>query len=103
LPGYWVHNLEHGAVVLLYRCPDGCPDLVAQLRELYASLPAGRNTPGGEPRLLALPYVDMNHRIAVIAWGEILELEQLDRGRILEFYDTHIDRGPECRDLRCPA
>ena len=25
-PGSWVHNLEHGYVVVLYRCPDGiCP------------------------------------------------------------------------------
>ena len=23
-PGYWVHNLEHGAVVLLYRCEGDC-------------------------------------------------------------------------------
>src|SRR5690242_14376423 len=22
----WVHNLEHGGIVLLYNCPTGCPD-----------------------------------------------------------------------------
>ena len=25
-PEYWVHNLEHGYVVVLYNCPAGCPD-----------------------------------------------------------------------------
>src|SRR5438874_915571 len=33
--GYWVHSLEHGYVVLLYNCPNGCPDTVQQLRQFY--------------------------------------------------------------------
>src|SRR5262249_21967706 len=27
----WIHNLEHGYVVLLYNCPTGCPDIVDKL------------------------------------------------------------------------
>lgn len=29
--GYWLHDAEHGAIVLLYNCPSGCPDIVAGL------------------------------------------------------------------------
>src|SRR4051812_24518051 len=29
--GYWVHDLEHGAVVFAYRCDAGCPELAAAL------------------------------------------------------------------------
>ena len=29
--GYYVHNAEHGGIVLLYRCDDGCPDVVDSL------------------------------------------------------------------------
>ena len=29
--GYWLHDAEHGAIVLLYNCPTGCPDIVAGL------------------------------------------------------------------------
>jgi hypothetical protein len=101
-PGYWVHNLEHGAVVLLYRCPQGCPELVGQVKELYAGLPLGSNARGGAPRLLAMPYSDMDHTIAVIAWGHLLELDRLDREQIVAFYETYLDRGPECRNLSCP-
>jgi hypothetical protein len=101
-PGYWVHNLEHGAVVLLYRCVEPCPELVGQLRELYKSLPPGRNARSGSGRILATPYPDMDHLIAVIAWGRILELDQFEPNRILAFYEAWIDRGPECRELRCP-
>lgn len=102
LPGYWVHNLEHGAIVLLYNCPQGCPDLVAQTQALYPDLPAGRNAPSSAPRLLALPYQDMDHRLAVVAWDHLLELDQFDRGVIVAFYQRYLDRGPECIDLHCP-
>jgi hypothetical protein len=100
--GNWVHNLEHGAIVVLYNCPDGCPDLVAQLKELHANLPKGRNARGGVARMLAVPYADMDHRIAVTAWGRLLELDQFDADQIQRFYEAYIDRGPECQNLSCP-
>ena len=101
-PRLWVHNLEHGAVVLLYNCPQGCPDLVQQIRELHTSLPRGRNAETGVPRMLAMPYTDMDSRIAVVAWGWLLALDQFDATQITKFYDARIDRGPECVNLRCP-
>jgi hypothetical protein len=100
-PGKWVHNLAHGAVVLAYNCPGGCPDLVARMRDLHAELPLGRNARHGVARLLATPYADMDHRIAVIAWGEVLELDELDREQIRAFFEAHLDRGPECVELVC--
>src|SRR3712207_4694887 len=102
-PRTWVHNLEHGAIVLLYNCPEGCPDLVQQIRELHNSLPRGRNARSGVPRMLALPYTDMDSRIAVVAWGWLLELDQFDAAQITKFYDARIDRGPECVNLQCPS
>ena len=102
-PRTWVHNLEHGAIVLLYNCPEGCPDLVQQIRELHNTLPRGRNARSGVPRMLALPYTDMDSRIAVVAWGWLLELDQFDAAQITKFYDARIDRGPECVNLQCPS
>jgi len=29
-----VHNLEHGGIVIEYNCPDACPDLVQQLKDV---------------------------------------------------------------------
>ena len=101
-PGNWVHNLEHGAVVLLYNCPEGCPELVQQVRALHSSLPLGRNARRGVPRMLALPYTDMDSRIAVVAWGYLLELNEFDAEQIRRFYEARIDRGPECQNLACP-
>ena len=102
LPGYWVHNLEHGAVVLLYKCPDACPDLLAQLRGLYDNIPRGQNQRHSAPRLLITPYSDQDNLLAIVAWGHKLELNSLDTPRLMDFYDRFVDRGPECRNFSCP-
>jgi hypothetical protein len=101
-PGNWIHNLEHGWVVILYNCPSGCPDLVQQLKDLYPTLPLGKNSRGAMPRALILPYTDMDHKIAVVAWGWKLELDDFDADQITRFYEQRIDRGPECQNLSCP-
>jgi hypothetical protein len=102
LPRTWVHNLEHGAVVLLYHCPRGCADLVARIDILAARLRPDRNNPDGTARLLAMPETDMDHLVAVIAWGHLRELDEFDEGRIADFYATFVDQGPECRARICP-
>ena len=101
-PGHWVHNLEHGAVVILYRCDGPCPDLIDGLGGLYASLPPNRNSPSGRPRLLAVPHPGLPAPLAMVAWGESVLLDRFDAEGIRDFYDRTIDRGPECRTLRCP-
>ena len=101
-PGVWLHNLEHGAVVVLYNCPSACPDLVAGLTRVYASLPLDPNARTASPRLLIVPYTDMDHRIAVAAWNQLIEFDELDAAAITDFYVTVVNRGPECINLRCP-
>jgi len=100
--GNWLHNLEHGAVAILYNCPSVCPELVQQLKDLYPQLPVGRNAVRGQARALILPYTDMDRKIAVVAWGWMLELDEYDQDQIISFYDARIDRGPECQNFRCP-
>lgn len=100
--GTWIHNLNDGAIVLLYSCPRDCPDVVARIAALYARLPPDHDPVQESPRLLALPYPDLNHPIAVVAWDHLLELDTVDQGRIVDFYNRYIDRGPACVNLRCP-
>lgn len=88
----WVHNLEHGGIVLLYHCPTPCPDLVRQLRLVYATFPSSKH---GHVKLLITPYPKLRTRLAILAWTWLDELEELDRDRLLRFYKTHVDRGPE--------
>jgi hypothetical protein len=81
----WVHNLEHGAVVYLYHCPDGCDAEVATLTELVEE----------RPRALLTPYTGLSTRFAIVAWGYRLESDDLDRAAFEAFYDAHVDHAPE--------
>jgi hypothetical protein len=92
--GYWVHNLEHGDIVVLYNCgPEGCPELTAKLKALFDKAPK-RRCP--QSKMLILPYLQgMTTPISVIAWGKQLDLAEYDEEAILNFYKRYEDRGPE--------
>ena len=92
-PGYWVHNLEHGAIVLLYTCTDDCEQVRSDINRVYASLPDGAF---GEVKLLATPYEgDFGSRFMLIAWNWQEPFDEFDTGRIERFYREFLDRGPE--------
>ena len=93
--GFWVHNLEHGAIVVLYRCPGGvspCPEVTNRLQELYDKAPLGKY---GEVKLVASEYPRLETPLALLAWNRIEELESYDEARMLRFYEAYLDRGPE--------
>jgi hypothetical protein len=89
-PGRWVHMLEHGAVAVLYR-PDLCDDTcVAQLGQIFDQAPKS-SLVGGIRHLVITPYQDMDHPIAVVAWGYIDEMDQVDKDRILADIKAKMD------------
>lgn len=92
-PGYWVHNLEHGAVAVLYNCPSGCPDLVNDLRQAFVNLPRSRTF--NRVKLVATPHANMPSQIAFVAWGRVEEYDRFDYDKLLRFYNTYVDKGPE--------
>jgi hypothetical protein len=91
--GRWVHNLEHGGIVILYQCPTACPELVKQLEDFYATAP--QSASWKEVKLVVTPYDKMEHQLAIVAWDWIDEMDAFDRDRLLKFYKAHLDRGPE--------
>lgn len=95
-PEQWVHNLEHGGIVILYNCPGGCDDLQKKLttyvNDLVPAEPAF-----GEYKIVMSPYGEGmgGHQVAVLAWDWIEFLDGYDQAKITEFYEAHVDRGPE--------
>lgn len=83
-----VHNLEHGGVVVHYNCPDGCPELVQQLKDLVGQY---RSKVILAPR----PNRDVPHRITLSAWTWLDGFDDFDAERIRAFIAAHKDRGPE--------
>lgn len=94
-PGNWLHNLEHGGIVILYRCADSeeCGQIASRLRSEVAD--AARPGASGQVKIVATPYQDMDTPFTVVAWRRTLPLEGFDAEQMLAFYDRYVDRGPE--------
>jgi hypothetical protein len=96
--GYWVHDLEHGAVVLTYQCDDaGCADEVAaaqQVMDDVADDPICSGT-GVNHRLVMTPDPRLDVRFAASAWGWTLRADCFDPVAFGAFIDAHYGQGPE--------
>ncbi|MCY3912462.1 MAG: DUF3105 domain-containing protein [Chloroflexi bacterium] len=90
--GLWVHNLEHGAIALLYRCDTDCDEVVSQLEAIHEDLPDGAF---GEVKLIALPYAGLVPKYMLVAWHWQEPMDSFDPDRVREFYRDFVDRGPE--------
>src|SRR5688572_5843097 len=95
--GYWVHSLEHGAVVFTYNCPDGCPDEVAQVESIIASLSVDpRCVPYDLDRQVILtPDPLLDTRWAMSSWGHTLRADCIDEAAFRDFYEANVAHGPE--------
>ena len=104
IPQGWVHNLEHGALVLLYKgsSAGATPAGQQQLQAFYDTFP---NSPvcniqkGTTTGPLIARFDQMATDYSAIVWGRVLPLDTLDFNAILSFYDTWGERTnpePQC-------
>jgi hypothetical protein len=93
---FLVHSLEHGAVVLAYNCPEGCPDVLAALERIRAERedPACRAR-GGDNRIVVMPDPELEVPIAAVAWEHLYLATCLDEGSLRAFVDARYARAPE--------
>ncbi len=89
-----MHNLEHGGVVLLYRCADAtsCPAARAALDDLLARAP---DALGGGRRLLVTAAPTLPSAFAAVAWDFVLLEDNVDANALLCFIAAHEGNGPE--------
>jgi hypothetical protein len=86
--GFWVHNLEHGWIVLVYNCPDGCDAELARLREVLDARP--------DLDILLTPDPLLGgSRFAAISWTWVYAFEDPVVDQLLCFVDQHYDHSPE--------
>jgi len=97
VPEGWVHNLEHGAMVVLYRCPEGCgADAQTALGALQQQLPASPlcGFPAGT-NVVVTRFDQMPTPYAAVVWGRAFFLNTLDMAQLTTFYAQSADRAPE--------
>jgi Protein of unknown function (DUF3105) len=96
---YYVHDLEHGAVVLLYKCPDGgpCPEIVDALRKARDAIPDDPlcGGTGVRVRVVITPDPLLDVPIAAAAWGWIYKAQCVDLPSLTQFARDHYGQGTE--------
>lgn len=95
----YVHDMEHGAVVLSYRCDTDCPEVVAALGKVFDEaagdplcVSAGS---GPKARLVLTPDPNLQTPIAASAWGATYTATCLDTTSLAEFVSANYGKGPE--------
>ncbi|HWH36528.1 MAG TPA: DUF3105 domain-containing protein [Candidatus Limnocylindrales bacterium] len=100
-PGYWVHNLEHGYIVLLYRCPSGqlgqgdciSRDELTQLERFFEQAPEPPYSTCPNKTMVAR-FDSMTSRFALLAWDRALLVDEFDLDQALTFAEQWMEYDP---------
>ena len=111
IPQGWIHNLEHGGMVILYTGTGAgaTPDGQAQLQALFDNFPPGPvcGTAKGLTGPVIARFDQMSTPFQAILWGRVLPLDTLDTAKILAFWNQWGERTnpePQCtRPAASPA
>jgi hypothetical protein len=100
-PEGWIHNLEHGALVVLYRgdsegATDGGQKALKDFFASYPNSPVCGFKPGTSVGPVFARFDDMATPYTAMVWGRVLPLQSLDTAAILQLDKTFGERtNPE--------
>jgi hypothetical protein len=109
-PGFLVHDLEHGAVVIWYKCAGSCPDVEKKLQAIIDALPvdphcidpeAGPPGPSAvKRRVILVPDPALDTEIAASAWQWTYRATCVDPVTLNAFIGAHYNHASEdiCSD-----
>jgi hypothetical protein len=84
IPEGWIHNLEHGGLVILYKTTsDGATsEGQAKFKAFYEAFPP---VPSCGP--VIAPFDQMSSPFQAILWGRVLPLDTFDEARVKAFWE----------------
>ena len=95
-PNGWVHNLEHGGLVLLYSCDKGsCDDNSLQaLRDFSVGFPTSAvcQIPPNVIGPVIARFEEMPTRFAALVWNRVLYMDTLDTQQAYDFFLRYAER-----------
>lgn len=95
---YYVHNMEHGGVVLLYKCdkPEGCPDVADAIKIARDGITTDPLCdPAVRVRAVITPDPLLDTPVAAAAWGFTYKAACVDIPTLTAFANAHQAKGPE--------
>ncbi len=96
IPNGWIHNLEHGGMVVLYSCDKGaCDDATLQrLQGIVTNLPASPicQIPPGVLAPVVARFEQMPTKFAALVWDRVMYMDVLDEAKITDFYTRYSER-----------
>lgn len=95
--GYLVHSLEHGGVVIAYRCDEACDDLRQFAEGVALAQPDDPVCEGtGVPhRVIVVPEPALPVPLMALAWGYSYEATCTDEASLALFVSEHYGKAPE--------
>lgn len=89
-----VHNMEHGHVIIWYKCSEqkpfdqGCKDEREKMRKMVEE-------EFDERKVVLMPRVELDTRFALTAWERLDKFNDFDEERVRRFIKAYRNRGPE--------
>ena len=112
IPQGWIHNLEHGALVVLYTGSSAgvTPEGQKQLQAFYDTFPdspvCGLSKGAAQEGPVIARFDQMATGYSAIVWGRVLPLQTFDTDAILNFYAAWGDQTnpePKCAPTPSPS
>ena len=95
-PPNWVHNLEHGGMVILYRNDSPGATTAGQqaFRDYYDTFPASPvcKLPAGQISPVIARFDDMPHAYAALVWDRVFYFDTWDPALVTQFFLTESER-----------
>jgi hypothetical protein len=105
-PLNWVHNLEHGGLVVLYRndSPGATSAGLQSFRDYFSGFPASPtcHIPAGQTSPVIARFDDMPHPYAALVWDRVMYLDSWDPALVTKFYLTEAERLDANGELVAP-
>jgi hypothetical protein len=86
-----VHTLEHGAIGLFFDPDQASQEDIERLEGVVDEY---------DSHVFSAPYPQMPTPFAIVSWGEMMRLDELDLPAVREYIDTFRQKGPEKIDCR---
>jgi len=91
----FVHNLEHGGVVITYK-PDLATSDVAKLKTIAETISkTGDDKSKKGFKVIMAPRSKNTKPVQLAAWQYAMSLDAVDEAKITNFYRDHLNRAPE--------